>query len=550
MSERAEPSVPAPHHERSSVKETLTSIIIAFVLAFVFRAFVIEAFVIPTGSMAPTLMGEHMRVNSPISGDEWAVGPWSYDAGRTGATAVQTGPNGRGLTVTDPMSGVAIDLPPQARRMGDRILVLKYLYSIYDPQRWDVVVFKSPPEPQTNYIKRLIALPNEQVALIDGDVFIRDAAEGAIPEGADGWSLPGWRIARKPERVQRTAWQPVFNSLYTPAQGPSLPRFTPPWEPATPGWDTSGVTYRYEGTGATGLGWNNQRWPITDRYPYNETPEHHGVSRFPVSDLALSAGIEPEADGLLAIATVRARGFDFKAEIAPDGVTLSAKPLLPPPPGTPGPAEPVRVSTDEPLLRAGRITNIEFWHSDQALSLYADGELIASLPYDWTPTQRLRQAIGLTPEEVVAQDERSGGRTLLADPRAYHEARVQWEFAGGPFRLHRVGLARDIFYQPAVFTLTGHSRQEQPAAATHPQSVVTLGPDHFFVLGDNSPASSDARAWDDPDPWVSATIDDTPNVVHRDLLIGRAFFVYFPSLLTGKESRIPVPDFGRMRWIW
>src|SRR5205809_7163896 len=43
------------------VKDTIESILVAFVLAFIFRAFVVEAFVIPTGSMAPTLLGAHMR---------------------------------------------------------------------------------------------------------------------------------------------------------------------------------------------------------------------------------------------------------------------------------------------------------------------------------------------------------------------------------------------------------------------------------------------------------------------------------------------------------
>jgi hypothetical protein len=47
--------------EHTNVKETIESILIAFVLAFMFRAFVVEAFVIPTGSMAPTLLGAHMR---------------------------------------------------------------------------------------------------------------------------------------------------------------------------------------------------------------------------------------------------------------------------------------------------------------------------------------------------------------------------------------------------------------------------------------------------------------------------------------------------------
>src|SRR3954462_12433239 len=46
---------------QGSVKETIESILVAFILAFIFRAFVVEAFVIPTGSMAPTLLGAHMR---------------------------------------------------------------------------------------------------------------------------------------------------------------------------------------------------------------------------------------------------------------------------------------------------------------------------------------------------------------------------------------------------------------------------------------------------------------------------------------------------------
>ena len=40
-------------------RETVESLIIAFTLALLFRAFEAEAFVIPTGSMAPTLMGRH-----------------------------------------------------------------------------------------------------------------------------------------------------------------------------------------------------------------------------------------------------------------------------------------------------------------------------------------------------------------------------------------------------------------------------------------------------------------------------------------------------------
>src|SRR5690348_1812916 len=51
-----------------AVRETVESIVIAFVLAFLFRTFEAEAFVIPTGSMAPTLMGRHKDVDCPKCG--------------------------------------------------------------------------------------------------------------------------------------------------------------------------------------------------------------------------------------------------------------------------------------------------------------------------------------------------------------------------------------------------------------------------------------------------------------------------------------------------
>ena len=51
------------HHAKDSFRETIESIAIAFVRAFLFRTFEAEAFVIPTGSMAPTLQGRHKDVD-------------------------------------------------------------------------------------------------------------------------------------------------------------------------------------------------------------------------------------------------------------------------------------------------------------------------------------------------------------------------------------------------------------------------------------------------------------------------------------------------------
>ena len=63
----------APAEEKTNVKETVESILVAFVLAFIFRAFVVEAFVIPTGSMAPTLLGAHLRYQCPDCGWTFTV---------------------------------------------------------------------------------------------------------------------------------------------------------------------------------------------------------------------------------------------------------------------------------------------------------------------------------------------------------------------------------------------------------------------------------------------------------------------------------------------
>src|SRR5262245_17875857 len=46
-----------------ALRETVESIVVAFVLAFLFRTFEAEAFVIPTGSMSPSLQGQHKDVH-------------------------------------------------------------------------------------------------------------------------------------------------------------------------------------------------------------------------------------------------------------------------------------------------------------------------------------------------------------------------------------------------------------------------------------------------------------------------------------------------------
>lgn len=55
---------------------------------------------------------------------------------------------------------------------GQYILTNKYEYRFGNPKRGDVIVFKSPQNPDIDYIKRIIGLPGEKVKLINNHYFI------------------------------------------------------------------------------------------------------------------------------------------------------------------------------------------------------------------------------------------------------------------------------------------------------------------------------------------------------------------------------------------
>ena len=68
-----------------------------------------------------------------------------------------------------------------------------------------------------------------------------------------------------------------------------------------------------------------------------------------------------------------------------------------------------------------------------------------------------------------------------------------------------------------------------------------LGEDQFFPMGDNSPQSRDARVWSRMD---GRTPEPPPAYVRRDLLTGKALFIYWPH---SWRSPIPFwPNFRRM----
>jgi signal peptidase I len=187
----------------AEVANTFEWLITAFILAFLFRAFVMEAFRIPTGSMADTLKGAHFRLRCLQCGYKYDYGLGNYGLPRDTIprSPVQPKPSRCPSCGHHQPTGGAMPIAN-----GDRILVLKCIYQFFEPKQWDVIVFKNPLDPSENYIKRLIARPGETVEIIDGDVYING------------------QISRKPAKVQNELWMPVYDNDYQPVR-PEEPYF-------------------------------------------------------------------------------------------------------------------------------------------------------------------------------------------------------------------------------------------------------------------------------------------------------------------------------------
>jgi signal peptidase I len=56
----------------------------------------------------------------------------------------------------------------------DRLFINKFAYHFEKIERGDVVVFYYPRDPQKSYIKRVIALPGDDLRIVDGRVYVND----------------------------------------------------------------------------------------------------------------------------------------------------------------------------------------------------------------------------------------------------------------------------------------------------------------------------------------------------------------------------------------
>jgi len=117
---------------KKKIIENIKTIIYALIIAIIIRSFLFQPFYIPSSSMEPNL----------LVGDRLFVSKYSYGYSRH-------------------------SLPFSPNLTNKR-------YFSKNPERGDVVVFKTPADNRTDYIKRLIGLPGDTLQIIDGDLYLNN----------------------------------------------------------------------------------------------------------------------------------------------------------------------------------------------------------------------------------------------------------------------------------------------------------------------------------------------------------------------------------------
>ena len=116
----------------NSILDNIKTIIGALIIALIIRSLIFQPFYIPSSSMEPTL----------LIGDRIFVSKYTYGYSKH-------------------------SFPFSPSIFNERIFYKR-------PDQGDLVVFKTPADNRTDYIKRLIGLPGDEIQFIEGDIFIND----------------------------------------------------------------------------------------------------------------------------------------------------------------------------------------------------------------------------------------------------------------------------------------------------------------------------------------------------------------------------------------
>lgn len=534
---------PAPTELKDGWREIVETIVFVVVLVLLLKSFVAEAFVIPTGSMAETLYGYQKLVKCPKCEYEFPVNcSCEVDP--------QQGPPTPVVACTCPNCRYDIDFAKEgidpSWHTGDRVLVGKFLYDLNAlgldmPKRHDVVVFKYPKEPQKghvpmNYIKRLIGLPGETIAIHRGKLYVLDDLQyddREVPE-LDRWESSymhtddpkakelfhdkKFHMIRKSPPEMLAVRRLVFDNDYQPKDliGKVQPRWGmdgngDAWKPVNPD-----VPKRFEHAASqtNEIAWlryhhwipSHDRFHarqelITDFMGYNTWQEMRGNHSSPaqdwVSDLMLECEVQvQEAQGELILELSKGEDrYQARWDLTSGLCTLVRI--------TDG-KETKLESKETSLKKAGKY-RLRFADFDERLTVWVD----SALPFGdgFVVANETSRMVGPTKEndlQPASIGVRKGAVTvtrLKVWRDTYYTVNINFSDANAPVD----------FGNPADW----ESLRDLPVRTLYVQ------PNHFLCLGDNSRESSDGRSW---------------GTVPKRLMLGRALMIYFP--LNGRAGRI------------
>jgi signal peptidase I len=399
------PPAPAPtpaKKKRRPVRENLEAFGIAILFAVLLKPLVIEAYMIPTSSMQPTMMG-------------------STEAG-----------------------------------VYDRLLVDKLRYEFWEPERWDIVVFRYPIRQNQAYVKRIVGVGGDRLRIACGNYY---QLENGQPKST----------VRKPADVQAVMWREVY-----PAR-----RWLPSEQPLgfKDCWSTAG-DWRLDGDDAiAAVGDAPRQARLTYRDPYGGLLNRIGDGYPPAVARAIDSayrtghedarrqGLEdPDTEGVqdarleVTLTPSQAiRTLELALELKHSGGTrrfgLEVRD------GTgrlkvTGGAEPFTGPEFDFALPPGAATRVAFAHLDDELIAWRDGVEVARA-------------------DVFAH----AVLTRLGRDQAHVMLTVT---GGGEVRASGLRLDRD---------------QHWTLSELPPNHSIDVPPGHFFMMGDNTLQSADARDW-------------------------------------------------------
>ncbi len=549
-------------------RETVESIAIAFVLAFLFKTFQAEAYVIPTGSMAPTLYGRHKDVTCSECGFNFALGASSELNQETGYLETR---------ITEAVCsncGSKEAVKEAAVFNGDRILVNKQVSNF---RRFDVVVFKNPEQGHVNYIKRLVGLPNETLRIRKGDLWVRKQDEDH------------YAVQRKPYSVQKDIQLTVYDDNHpalTLIEAGWPERWEPSvqaansdsiagWVPGADSWSADREARSYScKTSATDEQWLRYRHFMPETYVW-EFLRESGANGLPRAQPSLIADFCSFNSSNVSQDAYWVGDLTINANVSITEANDSAKMLLELVEGprtfqcrvdlTTGQAELTEIATANPTalttiakaatpLKGTGEWDVTFANVDDRLALWVDGTLMkfdGSTEYDGSempqPTQKDLSPVGIAVQnasatvsnlllerdiyyrnDIVAFDHKDG----LSDSNPYH---------GHQDEVGRVGDLRSQLHNPEAWAATYEEASTTQLESYGEYGEYQLDSDEYLMFGDNSSMSKDSRLFDYQARPMNGIFSHRYAVRERDL-IGKALFIFWPHgipFLNGGEG-IPV----------